>query len=305
MSAEGQIAPFYVAMFLPKSLRVFWAGDFSSVGCPRSMFRGMKGPPQIQFPLISNCGKFLKLHFNFVSCCGFGVGDLYGISPSSSQRLNGVFPSLYFTNMELRSVTLLRSNTFINVKTLHVVAHKQTHRRNTSTHKRGGRCRTAILDPRATDFACSGAQTNTSICDRSGRCRTANLDPRTLRLGKIFKHRGRFSSIAEDLNIREQHPTKILRIIQPYKGERQLPVVDETKFLVSDHVSLSEPTKIIRRLYITLNSHQPFSLLVNPHSAVSMPTAISESSTRCEKDEDSFQDLMCASQETLEVALAV
>lgn len=77
-------APFYASMFLPKTLRVFWAGDFSSVGCPRSMFLGMKGPPQIQFPLISYCGTFLKLHFNFVSCRGFGIGGekLCLVSPS-------------------------------------------------------------------------------------------------------------------------------------------------------------------------------------------------------------------------------
>ncbi|XP_053154770.1 microtubule-associated proteins 1A/1B light chain 3C-like [Hemicordylus capensis] len=111
-----------------------------------------------------------------------------------------------------------------------------------------------------------------------------------------FKQRKSLATrMREADDIQNRYPNKIPVVVERYRKEKTLPLMDRTKFLVSQDLSLSQFVFSLRTR-LSLTSTQAFYLLVNNKNLPSLSLTISEI-YRDNKDEDGFLYMTYASQE--------
>lgn len=96
--------------------------------------------------------------------------------------------------------------------------------------------------------------------------------------------------------MRQLHPDKMPIIVERFSSEKNLPLLDKTKFLVAHHVTVGELVMVLRRR-MQLEPSQAFFLLVNQRSVASSSMTMADL-FQGEQEEDGFLYLTYASQET-------
>merc|ERR1740124_591686 len=122
------------------------------------------------------------------------------------------------------------------------------------------------------------------------------MDDITRSRSKSFKERKTFTSRCDEVaGIRAKFPSKIPIIVERYHKEKNLPMLDKTKFLVPQELTMSQLVTIIRNR-MSLAPTQTFYLIVNNKVLASMSTTVQEVYSE-EKDSDEFLYVTYASQE--------
>ncbi|KAG0411324.1 hypothetical protein HPB47_011552 [Ixodes persulcatus] len=130
-------------------------------------------------------------------------------------------------------------------------------------------------------------------CDRLTRNRPI-MYPNDV--GRSFKERKSLAVRKEEVaGIRQRFPSKIPVIVERYNREKSLPLLDKTKFLVPQELTMSQFVSIVRNR-LQISACHSFYLLVNNRSMANLSKTLSEVYAECH-DEDGFLYVTYASQE--------
>ncbi|KAM3961178.1 uncharacterized protein ACR2FA_004730 [Aphomia sociella] len=115
-------------------------------------------------------------------------------------------------------------------------------------------------------------------------------------LKQCIKTKKPFVSRKEEvMAIKSKFPTKIPLIVERYHKERNLPILDKTKFLVPEDITMSQFLVIIRNR-IRIKPNQALYLIINNRSMLSMSLTMAQAHENY-GDEDGFLYITYASQE--------
>lgn len=113
---------------------------------------------------------------------------------------------------------------------------------------------------------------------------------------KQFKQRRSFSArLKESAKMRSKYPSKVPVIMERYTKEKNLPKSENTKFLISQGISMTQFSSVIRER-MSLSSLQSLYFMINQNTLVSMSMTFGEL-YNLEKDKDGFLYVNYASQE--------
>ncbi|XP_060109524.1 microtubule-associated proteins 1A/1B light chain 3C-like [Heteronotia binoei] len=111
-----------------------------------------------------------------------------------------------------------------------------------------------------------------------------------------FKQRKSLATRTRDVaEIRERYPNKIPVVVERYQKEKELPLLDRSKFLVSQDLSMSQ-FMLTLRARLSLSATQAFYLLVKDKSLPCLSLTMMEI-YQDNKDDDGFLYITYASQE--------
>lgn len=111
-----------------------------------------------------------------------------------------------------------------------------------------------------------------------------------------FKERKSMAVRKEEVDgIRQRFPRKIPVIVERYSKERHLPLLNKTKFLVPEELTMSQLVAIVRNR-LQIDSCHSFYLLINSRSMTNLSRTLCDVYSECH-DEDGFLYVTYASQE--------